>query len=578
MLFAALALIFSASLLLGANPISPRDGAIRDSPCGSYAPCEVTCPAGLQVRQTTRTGPMNPQEAAYVAAKAAASKSMWSTYLANANITDFNITSFIPTGSPVPGVTLPNVAMAVSGGGFRAMLTGGGILSGFDNRNSSAVAAGTGGILQLANYAAGLSGGAWCIGSWALADFPTFADMLSVWDLAENALFPKKDDPNLYLDAATSLLAKAAAGFPVASVDPYGRLISYHVFDDLDNPTGPGSTTLFSSIQNVTQFANSAAPFPIIYSTGRELFQANITIANPNYEYTPYAFGLNSPAVGSVDIPIEYLGSSFTSGHPTTNACVQGYENAGWLMGTSGNSITDPGLLLELSANLTTAEQAILEGVFSLIPDSLVDTGIVANPFHGISSSGYVSSGDDTLYLIDGGASYPLTNLPLWPLIQPARKVDVIFAIDDSNDTPDLYPNGAALYAEYQKVSQPGWGAENYPFPRIPTPQQFVASGRNKRISFLGSACQNSSSTAATPLVVYIPKHDVVYAVNGTASATQFSAAQQQGYYANGFAIATAAGNGACLACAMVDAQLARNGAARSAQCQVCFADYCYNA
>lgn len=52
--------------------------------------------------------------------------------------------------------------------------------------------------------------------------------------------------------------------------------------DDLDNPTGPGSTTLFSSIQNVTQFANSAAPFPIIYSTGRELFQANITIANPN--------------------------------------------------------------------------------------------------------------------------------------------------------------------------------------------------------------------------------------------------------------------------------------------------------
>lgn len=105
-------------------------------------------------------------------------------------------------------------------------------------------------------------------------------------------------------------------------------------------------------------------------------------------------------------------------------------------MGTSGNSITDPGLLLELSANLTTAEQAILEGVFSLIPDSLVDTGIVANPFHGISSPGYVSSGDDTLYLIDGGASYPLTNLPLWPLIQPARKVDVIFAIDDSVSCP----------------------------------------------------------------------------------------------------------------------------------------------
>ena len=36
------------------------------------------------------------------------------------------------------------------------MLTGGSILSGFDNRNASAVAAGTGGIVQLANYAVGL--------------------------------------------------------------------------------------------------------------------------------------------------------------------------------------------------------------------------------------------------------------------------------------------------------------------------------------------------------------------------------------------------------------------------------------
>lgn len=135
---------------------------------------------------------MNPAEAAYVAARTAQSKDLWRTYLAGAGIDSSTIKRFIPKGTAVAGVTLPNIAVAVSGGGFRcalsrvrrrrdadlprfsAMLTGGSILSGFDNRNASAVAAGTGGILQLANYAAGLSGGAWCIGSWAAANYPTF--------------------------------------------------------------------------------------------------------------------------------------------------------------------------------------------------------------------------------------------------------------------------------------------------------------------------------------------------------------------------------------------------------------------
>ena len=52
------------------------------------------------------------------------------------------------------------------------MLYGGSILAALDNRNASAVAAKTGGIVQLANYVVGLSGGAWVSGSWALSGFP----------------------------------------------------------------------------------------------------------------------------------------------------------------------------------------------------------------------------------------------------------------------------------------------------------------------------------------------------------------------------------------------------------------------
>ena len=56
----------------------------------------------------------------------------------------------------------------------RAMLVGGGVMAALDGRSPDAVAAKTGGILQLAQYLVGLSGGSWMTGSWALANFPSF--------------------------------------------------------------------------------------------------------------------------------------------------------------------------------------------------------------------------------------------------------------------------------------------------------------------------------------------------------------------------------------------------------------------
>lgn len=52
------------------------------------------------------------------------------------------------------------------------MLVGGGMLAAFDGRSEDAVAANTGGILQLSRYVVGVSGGSWMTGS--LANFPSF--------------------------------------------------------------------------------------------------------------------------------------------------------------------------------------------------------------------------------------------------------------------------------------------------------------------------------------------------------------------------------------------------------------------
>ncbi|KAL8283927.1 hypothetical protein RQP46_005359 [Phenoliferia psychrophenolica] len=564
MLTSLVATVLAASLA-AAVPLSPRDAAIRNSP--SYAPREVVCPVGLNVRQTTATGPLNPAEAAYIAARTAQSKMLWSTYLAGAGLTNFELKKFIPKGTPVAGSTLPNIAVSVSGGGFRAMLTGGGILSGLDSRVATAVEAGTGGLLQLANYAVGLSGGGWCLGSWAAANYPTFEDMLAVWDFQDEALLPKPSDPTVYQDAALSTITKFEAGFPVS--------------DDMDNPNGPGSETLVSSIQKVPNYVSHSAPFPIFYATGREPSTTNVSMLSPRYEVTPVAFGLNHPSVGSVDIPIEYLGTKMFAGHPTST-CVEGMENAGWLLGANGNSITNPGLYVDLvtASSITPEQGQTISSILSLVPDAYADSATLANPFMGISPLSYRATDDQLLFLLDGGASEPnITNLPIWPMIQPSRKIDVIFAIDDSGDTADAYPSGVALYIWSLVTKYAGFGV--YPYPAIPTPDRFLSEGRTKRISFLGSSCEPdhlTSSATITPLIIYIPKYHVNYNTNTSSSTTQYSVEEQQGFYANGMAIATGGQNKECFACAVIDAQQTRNKVARTAQCEACFADYCFNA
>ena len=53
---------------------------------------------------------------------------------------------------------IAKIGISISGGGYRAAQYGAGVLSGLDARNDSAKQAGTGGLLQVSSYIAGLSG------------------------------------------------------------------------------------------------------------------------------------------------------------------------------------------------------------------------------------------------------------------------------------------------------------------------------------------------------------------------------------------------------------------------------------
>ena len=56
---------------------------------------------------------------------------------------------------------VPKIGIGCSGGGYRAMLSGAGMLAAMDNRTIGANDNGLGGLLQGATYLAGLSGGNW---------------------------------------------------------------------------------------------------------------------------------------------------------------------------------------------------------------------------------------------------------------------------------------------------------------------------------------------------------------------------------------------------------------------------------
>lgn len=168
-----------------------RGVAPSSATSGSYAPSlNQTCPTTL-IRQpdnnSTTASILSSDESAWVTARRANAVSEWSSYLKNSalNLTGFNIDTFLANTS-----NLPNVAVAVSGGGYRAMLHGASVVNAFDGRNSSAVSQGTGGIMQLATYMAGLSGGSWLVGSLAINDFPTIFELRDLWNLSENLVSP----------------------------------------------------------------------------------------------------------------------------------------------------------------------------------------------------------------------------------------------------------------------------------------------------------------------------------------------------------------------------------------------------
>ena len=219
--------LITALLLLASNSVSAATSA--------YEPEIVSCPSNSSSLVRT-SGGLSTDETEWVAKRDAITEPILKSYLSS----QLNSTSTLDKIFSDDNDQKPKIAFAVSGGSYRAMLTGAGMLSAFDNRTDDNTGSGKlGGLLQASTYLAGLSGGNWLTTSLAFNDWISVQEVVdqvkntngsSLWNITNSILAPfgaeePMNDLLRWAKIRTDIQNKEDAGFPVSIVDLWGCLL-----------------------------------------------------------------------------------------------------------------------------------------------------------------------------------------------------------------------------------------------------------------------------------------------------------------------------------------------------------------
>ncbi|EKG11513.1 hypothetical protein MPH_11402 [Macrophomina phaseolina MS6] len=589
----------SASVVVPRDPTPEQAAAVAlaawkraspDAPNG-YTPTRENCPSN---RPTLRDGrSLSPNETAWLETRRNNTVSAMRDLLGRLNITGFDSNSYIDDAANNVSA-LPNIAIAASGGGWRAMLNGAGAVAAFDSRTPNSTNTGhIGGLLQSATYLAGLSGGGWMVSSLYGNNFSSVQSIIdsqtgstgSFWNF-ENGILEGPDRGGIQLlDTAQyystvydQVEGKSNAGFDTSITDYWGRALSFN----LVNASSGGPAYTFSSIANDDYFTRGEAPMPLLVANGRNPGELLIASNTTNYEFNPWELGSFDPTVFGF-VPLRYVGSNFSAGVlPSNESCVRGFDSLSFVFGTSSSLFNQA--LLQLNG---TSVPDSLKGVLNnILTDFGQDNNDIAdwspNPFYHWNNETNPSAQTKRLTLVDGGED--LQNIPFNPLIQPLRNVDVIFAVDSSADTvSDVapgWPNGTAMVATYER-SLNASQANGTIFPSIPDQNTFINLGLNNRPSFFG--CDAGNFSSSTPLIVYLANAPYVYYSNVSTYTQTYNTSARNAMIENGYNVVTM-GNGTvdsqwptCVGCAIMSRSWNRTGTTVPDVCTECFNRYCWN-
>lgn len=549
-----------------------------------YAPYQVECPAHDIVRKAEG---LNKDEVEWLEKRKPKTKQSFLNFLrysTNLNESEYEFLLH-------ENASNPNIGLSFSGGGFRAMLSGAGQLSALDNRTAGAFEKGLGGILDATTYIAGLSGGNWLVGTLSLNNWP------EVEHIARRKNFWQLEIPLYEIGTAseyftTSYIAwkqwiseitnKAAQGFKISFIDIWGRALSTRFLSD--DPHN-GIQTTWSDIRDQESFINADMPLPLSISVGKYKISDDtqyIAISDSTvYESTPFEFG-SWDSLHRTLVDIKYLGSRLVNGAPQdNNSCFNGFDNAGFIMGSSSN-IFDMGFgAFKDSFQKHTVIYQMFKSALSYISEKKIDDALFyPNPFYKTQNENFQDFAESsTLRVVDGGQD--LENIPIVPLAIPERKVDTLFLFDNSADTTDMWPDGGSLSMTYKR--QFTENGQNFAFPPVPSNDEIIESGLNKRPFFLG--CDSKSLTNLTsipPLIVYVPNSYYSFKSNFTTMRMVYTNDMKENIIKNGFEVASR-GNLTldnsyrdCVGCAIIRREQERLGIQQSDTCKKCFVDYCW--
>ncbi|KAK8103767.1 lysophospholipase [Apiospora kogelbergensis] len=552
--------------------------ALPDSPSGGYAPAKVKCPS---TRPTLRSAQkVSPQEADWLKTRRGNTIQPMIDFLRGANIPGFDAQAYI-NNHRQNLTAVPNVGIALSGGGYRALMNGAGFVAAADSRVAGSTDKnGIGGLLQSATYLAGLSGGGWLVGSIYANNFSTVPQLRdgekgsSLWQFSRSILKGPKESGISILNTASywddvhdAVDAKRDAGYNASITDYWGRTLSYQLINAKDG--GPSYT--FSSISRSPGFNDAKQPLPILVADGRFPGEKAVALNSTVYEFNPWELGTFDPNVFGF-VPLQYLGSNFSNGAiPKDEKCMSGFDQFGYVMGTSSslfNQIAMRNISSEkIPTFITNAVESLLEKIGKANDDIAVYS---PNPFYKYNEKTNPNTNEKTLTL-------------------PERAVDVIFAVDSSADTENSFPNGTALRATYDRTAQPISNGTR--FPVVPDAETFINKGLNQRPTFFGCDPKNyttgsKASNPLPPLIVYVPNMAYTTWSNVSTYTMSYEDAERNAIIQNGFNVATM-GNGTtgemstnwrtCIGCAVLQRSMLKTNTTIPAACQRCFDTHCWD-
>lgn len=213
--------------------------ALPNAPDG-YVPTKVSCPGP---RPTVRSAAkLSSNETDWLKKRREKTQTALSDFFDHVKVGDYDVKSYLEKHKSNSS-NIPNIGIAVSGGGYRALMNGAGAIKAFDSRTDNSTTEGhLGGLLQSATYLSGLSGGSWLLGSIYINNFTTIDKLQThsdgaVWQFSNSILegpdtggIQLLDSASYYKDIADAVDGKKKAGYDTSITDIWYMSPPYVIF------------------------------------------------------------------------------------------------------------------------------------------------------------------------------------------------------------------------------------------------------------------------------------------------------------------------------------------------------------